>query len=175
MGAMTMKRMGAVTFKGGPVALKGRALGTGDAAPDFSLQDNALQDVTLGSSEGKTRIIVTVPSLDTSVCAIETKKFNDHAAALPNVEVLVVSMDLPFAQKRWCGAEGVANIKTLSSHRCTEFGDDYGVTISGGPLDRILCRAVFVVGPDDVIRHVEYVREIAEHPNYEAALAAARS
>jgi thiol peroxidase len=169
-----MKRPGAVTLKGNPVDLKGRALKAGDAAPDFSLRDSALQEVTLASSAGKTRIIATVPSLDTPVCAQETKRFNDEVQNLPNVEVLVVSMDLPFAQKRWCGAEGVQNVKTLSAHRCTEFGYDYGVLISGGPLDRCLTRALFVVDPAGTITHVEYCKEIAEHPNYEAALAAAK-
>lgn len=170
-----MKRTGAVTLKGNPVVLKGRELKVGDEAPDFSLQDNALQEVTLASSAGKTRIIATVPSLDTPVCAQETKRFNDEVKNLPNVEVLVVSMDLPFAQKRWCGAEGVQNVKTLSVHRCTDFGYDYGVLICGGPLDRCLTRALFVVDPSGKITHVEYCKEIAEHPNYEAALAAAKS
>lgn len=170
-----MKRTGAVTLKGNPVVLKGRELKVGDEAPDFSLQDNALQEVTLASSAGKTRIIATVPSLDTPVCAQETKRFNDEVKNLPNVEVLVVSMDLPFAQKRWCGAEGVQNVKTLSAHHCTDFGYDYGVLICGGPLDRCLTRALFVVDPSGKITHVEYCKEIAEHPNYEAALAAAKS
>ena len=115
-----------------------------------------------------------VPSLDTSVCDLETKKFNEAAKTLENVEVLVVSMDLPFGQQRWCGAEGAQNITTLSAHRCTKFGTDYGVLIAGGPLDRCLARAVFVVGADGNLKHVEYVSEIAEHPNYDAALAAAQ-
>ena len=93
---------------------------------------------------------------------------------MPNVEVLVVSMDLPFGAKRWCGAEGVENVKTLSAHRCTDFGSDYGVLISGGPLDRCLSRAIFVIGPTGKVVHVEYVREIADHPNYDAAIAAAK-
>jgi len=169
-----MKRPGAVTLKGNPVELKGRALQVGDAAPDFSLQDNALQEVTLASSAGKQRIIATVPSLDTGTCAAETKRFNDEIKALSNVEVLVVSMDLPFAQKRWCGAEGVQNVKTASAHRCTDFGNDYGVLINGGGLDRCLARAIFVVDGSGKITHVEYVKEISEHPNYEAALAAAK-
>jgi len=169
-----MKRAGAVTLKGGPVDLKGRALNVGDQAPDFCLQDNSLADVTLASSAGKTRIIATIPSLDTSVCALETKRFNDEAKSLSNIEVLVVSMDLPFGAKRWCGAEGVETVKTLSAHRCTDFGADYGVLISGGPLDRCLARAIFVVGPDDKIKHVEYVSEISQHPNYDAALQVAR-
>jgi thiol peroxidase len=169
-----MKRTAAVTLKGNPVDLKGRALKVGDEAPDFKLQDNALGEVTLASSSGKTRIIATIPSLDTSVCAMETKKFNDEAKKLSNAEVLVVSMDLPFGAKRWCGAEGVENVKTLSAHRCTDFGSDYGVLIEGGALDRCLARAIFVVDSSGKIKHVEYVKEISEHPNYEAALAAAK-
>lgn len=169
-----MKRNAAVTLKGNPVDLKGRALEVGDLAPDFSLQDNGLGEVSLASSAGKTRIIATLPSVDTSVCHAETKRFNDEAKQLTDVEVLVVSMDLPFGQKRWCGAEGVENVKTVSAHRCTDFGNDYGVLISGGPLDRCLARAIFVVDKGGVITHVEYCAEIAEHPNYEAAIAAAK-
>jgi thiol peroxidase len=170
-----MKRTAAVTLKGNPVDLKGRALKVGDEAPDFKLQDNALGDVTLASSAGKTRIIATIPSLDTSVCALETKRFNDEAKNLSNVEVLVVSMDLPFGAKRWCGTENVESAKTLSAHRCTDFGNDYGVLISGGPLDRCFARAIFVVDAAGKIKHVEYVSEISAHPNYEAAIAAAKN
>jgi thioredoxin-dependent peroxiredoxin len=169
-----MKRSGVTTLKGNPVDLKGRALKVGDDAPDFFLQDNSLGDVTLASSAGKTRIIATIPSLDTSVCHAETKRFNDEAKKLTNTEVLVVSMDLPFGAKRWCGAEGVETVKTLSAHRCTDFGSDYGVLISGGPLDRCFARAIFVVNPAGKVTYVEYVREISEHPNYDAALAAAK-
>lgn len=168
-------RAGAVTLKGNPVDLAGSELKVGDQAPDFALQNTALEDVTLAASRGKTRIIATIPSLDTSVCHMETKKFNEQAGSLPNVEILVVSMDLPFGQKRWCVAEGVESVKTLSAHRDRKFGEDYGVLIKGGPLDRCLARAVFVVGPDDKIRHVEYVKETSEHPNYESVLAAAKA
>jgi len=166
-------RSGAVTLKGNPVDLAGPALGVGDAAPDFTLQDNGLGDVTLACSAGKTRIICTVPSLDTPVCHEEAKKFNDAAGSMDNVEVLVVSMDLPFAQKRWCGAESAETIQALSGHRCTGFGESYGVLISGGPLDRCLARAIFVVDGEGKLTHVEYVGEITEHPNYDAALTAA--
>ena len=171
---MSGVREGAVTLKGNPVTLAGAALTAGAAAPEFSLQDTGLKDVTLAASAGKTRIIATIPSLDTPVCHEETKKFNDKAASLDGVDVLVVSMDLPFGQKRWCGAEGVESVHTLSAHRCTKFGEDYGVLIKGGPLDRCLARAIFVVGPDGSLKHVEYVSEIAEHPDYDAALAAAQ-
>lgn len=170
-----MKRVGATTLKGNPIDLKGRALKVGDEAPEFKLQDNSLADITLASSAGKTRIIATIPSLDTSTCHAETKRFNDEAKKLSNVEVLVVSMDLPFGAKRWCGAEGVETVKTLSAHRCTDFGSDYGVLISGGPLDRCLSRAIFVVNGAGKVTYVEYVPEIADHPNYEAVLAAAKS
>jgi thiol peroxidase len=171
---MASLRKGATALKGNPLDLLGPELKPGDKAPDFRLQSTSLDEVTLADSRGKTRIIATVPSLDTSVCHAETKKFNEAAASLPNVEILVVSMDLPFGQKRWCGTEGVDKVKTLSAHRDTKFGEDYGVLVQGGPLDRCLARAVFVVGPDDVIRYVEYVKETSEHPNYDAALAAAK-
>ena len=167
--------MASVTLKGNPVNLAGTELKPGDKAPDFTLQNDGLEDVNLAASSGKTRIIATVPSLDTPVCHEETKRFNDEAAKLDNVDVIVVSTDLPFGQKRWCGAEGVDKVSCLSDHRTAKFGEAYGVLISGGPLDRCLARAIFVVGPDDTIKHVEYVSEIAEHPNYDAALSAAAS
>ena len=171
---MSDVRSGAVTLKGNPVDLGGAALTAGAAAPDFSLQSIALEEISLASSEGKTRVIATIPSLDTPVCHEETRRFNEAAAGLDGVEVLVVSMDLPFGQKRWCGAEGIENVKTLSAHRCSKFGEDYGVLIKGGPLDRCLARAIFVIGADGNVKHVEYVSEITEHPNYDAALAAAK-
>ncbi len=167
-------RTGAVKLKGNPVDLAGAQLAAGQTAPEFSLQDTGLKDVTLGSTSGKTRIIATIPSLDTPVCHAETRKFNEQAASLTNVEILVISMDLPFGQKRWCGAEGIDKVRTLSAHRCTKFGEDYGVLIHGGALDRCLARAIFVIDGKGVLKHVEYVGEISEHPNYDAALAAAR-
>ncbi len=166
--------MSQVTLKGNPVQLAGSGLQVGATAPDFNLQNNALEDVSLAKSAGKTRIIATIPSLDTGVCHAETKRFNDEAAALANVDILVVSTDLPFGQKRWCGAENVDKVACLSDHRTVAFGKAYGVLIEGGPLDRCLTRAIFVVGPDDKLSHVEYVSEITSHPNYDAALAAAR-
>lgn len=167
-------RKGAVTLKGNPVDLAGPKLAAGASAPEFTLQGSDLGDVTLAKSAGKTRIIATIPSLDTPVCHKETKLFNDKVKALPNVQVLCVSMDLPFGQKRWCGAESVENVTCLSAHRCTKFGEDFGVLIKGGPLDRCLARAIFVVGPDNKIKYLEYVPEITAEPNYEAALAAAK-
>ena len=171
---MSETRTGDVTFKGGAVALAGKALKVGDSAPDFQLQKIDLSDVTLANYAGKTLLIAAVPSLDTGVCDMETRRFNQEAANLGNCEVLVVSMDLPFAMKRWCGAAGIDKITTASAHRCKKFGEDYGVLISGGPLDRITCRAVFVVDGAGQLKYVEYVSEIANHPNYEAALAAAK-
>jgi thioredoxin-dependent peroxiredoxin len=166
--------MASVTFKGNPVVLTGEEVKVGQAAPDFKVQKIDLSDYTLGSGSGKTRILVAVPSLDTAVCDMETRRFNEEAAKLPDVEVVCVSMDLPFAQKRWCGAAGVDKVTPASDHRDASFGQGYGVLINGGPLDRLLARAVFVVGPDDRVKYAEYVKEIAEQPNYEAALAAAR-
>jgi thiol peroxidase len=166
--------MANVTLKGNPVTLAGKELKVGDKAPDFMLQSNAMADVSLKDTAGKTRLIASVPSLDTPVCNLESKRFNEEAGKLPNVAVLVVSNDLPFAQKRWCGAENATNIQALSDHRTAKFGEAYGVLVQGGPLDRCLARAIFVVGPDDTIKHVEYVKEITEHPNYDAALAAAK-
>jgi thiol peroxidase len=166
--------MASVTFKGNPVTLIGNEVGVGQTAPDFKVQKIDLTEYTLSASAGKTRIVASVPSLDTSVCDLETKRFNQEAAKLPNVEIVCVSMDLPFAQKRWCGASSVDKVITASDHREASFARNYGVLISGGPLDRLTARAVFVIGPDDKVRHVEYVKDITEHPNYEAILAAAK-
>ncbi len=167
--------MASITFKGNPVTLQGEEVKAGQAAPDFKAQKSAdLGDYTLASSAGKTRILVAVPSLDTPVCDMETRRFNEEAGKLGDVEIVTLSMDLPFAQKRWCGAAGVDKVITASDHRDASFGKNYGVLISGGPLDRLLARAVFVIGPDNTVKYAEYVKEIAEHPNYEAALAAAK-
>ncbi|MEE8143657.1 MAG: thiol peroxidase [Planctomycetota bacterium] len=165
--------MATVTLKGTPVDLAGEELRTGQRAPDFKVQLQDMSDYTLASHSGKTRIICTVPSLDTPVCDTEMREFNDRAAGLPDTVVLCVSTDLPFAQKRWCGATGAENIVTASDHREASLGRAYGCLIGSGPLERILCRAVFVIGPDDTLKHVEYVSEIAEEPDYDAALKAA--
>jgi len=167
--------MATVKFKDATLTLLGNEVKVGQTAPDFKVQKSAdMSDYTLGSSAGKTRIIATVPSLDTPVCDLETKRFNEEASKLPNVEVVCVSMDLPFAQKRWCGAANVDKVITASDHRDASFGKNYGVLISGGPLDRVLARAVFVVGADNKVKHAEYVGSISDHPNYEAAFAAAK-
>jgi len=161
-------------FKGSPVKLLGNEVKAGQAAPDFKVQKSDMSDYTLGTSAGKTRIIASVPSLDTPVCDLETKRFNEEASKLPNVEIVCVSMDLPFAMKRWCAASNVDKVVTASDHREASFGKNYGVLISGGPLDRVLARAVFVIGPDNQLKHVEYVGSIGDPPNYEAALKAAK-
>ena len=167
--------MATVKFKDTTLTLLGSEVKTGQAAPDFKVQKSAdMSDYTLASGAGKTRIFATVPSLDTPVCDLETKRFNEEASKLSGVEVVCVSMDLPFAQKRWCGAANVDKIITASDHREGSFGKNYGVLISGGPLDRVLARAVFVVGADNKLKHVEYVGSIGDHPNYDAALAAAK-
>lgn len=166
--------MASVTFKGNPVTLIGNEVRVGQAALDFEVQKIDLSEYTLSDSSGKTRIVASIPSLDTPVCDQETKRFNGEAAKLPNVEIVCVSMDLPFAQKRWCGAANVDKVITASDHREASFARNYGVLISGGPLDRLTARAVFVIGPDNKVRHVEYVKDITEHPNYEAILSAVR-
>jgi len=167
-----MERPGATTLRGNPKTLIGPELKPGDTAPDFNVVDNSLNPVTLSDTGNKVRIISVVPSLDTPVCDAQTKKFNEEVANLPGVDILTVSMDLPFAQKRWCGAFGVDRVKMLSDHKDGSFGSNYGTLIKEL---RIESRAIFVVDPDNKIRHVEYVKEVADHPNYEAALAAARS
>jgi len=166
-----MERPGATTLRGNPLTLVGPELKPGDPAPDFALVDNALKPVTLKDTGTHVRIISVVPSLDTPVCDAQTKRFNEEAAKLPDVDILTVSMDLPFAQKRWCGAFGVDKIKMLSDHREASFGSRYGTLIKEL---RIESRAIFVVDRENTINYVGYVKEVADHPNYEAALAAAR-
>ncbi len=167
-----MERPGATTLKGNPLTLVGPELKAGDKAPDFEVVDSKLQKVDLTGTGGGVRIFSVVPSLDTPVCDAQTKRFNEEAAKLPEVKIFNVSMDLPFAQGRWCTAFGVDNVKMLSDHRAGSFGEHYGTMIKEL---RIESRAIFVVGPDNVLRHVEYVKEVADHPNYDAALAAAKS
>jgi len=167
--------MATVTFKGNPVALQGAEVKAGQPAPDFKVQKAAdLSDYTLESGAGKTRILVAVPSLDTPVCDAEARRFNEEAAKLPDVQIVTVSMDLPFAQKRWCAGAGVDKLIAASDHRDATFGKNYGVLIGGGPLERLHARAVFVVGPDNTVKYAEYVKDIAEQPNYDAVLEAAK-
>ncbi len=166
------ERPGVITMKGHPLTLVGQEVKVGDAAPDFEVVDNDLRPFKFSSVKGRVCILCSVPSLDTPICDLETRRFNTEAARLsPEVEVLTISMDLPFAQKRWCGAAGVDRVKTLSDHREASFGRAYGVLIKEL---RLLARAVFVVDQAGVIRYVQLVRELASEPDYEAALAALR-
>jgi len=166
-----------VTLRGNPFSLAGSEVKVGQDAPDFTALDNNLQPVRLSDAKGKKVVILSsVPSVDTPVCDTETRRFNKEASALgEGIEVWTISMDLPFAQKRWCGAAGVDRVKTLSDFRERAFGQNYGVVLQDGPLAGIEARAVFVVGKDGKVKHVEYVSEIANEPNYEAALNAAKA
>lgn len=161
-------------FKGTPVALKGTMPSVGDAIADFSLVKGDLSSVSKAQYAGKTKIILTVPSLDTGVCATETRNFNKEAAALQGVEVLVVSRDLPFAQNRFCETAGIDKVTTLSDLRDPGFAERFGVAMTDGPLQGLMARAVFVVGSDDKVKHVELVPEVTQEPDYAAAIAAAR-
>lgn len=168
----TTERAGVVTFKGNPLTLIGPAINAGAKAPDFQVLAQDLTPMSLGTFKGKTLLISVVPSLDTPVCDAQTRRFNQEAAQLPNVEILTVSMDLPFAQKRWCGAAGIDRVQTASDHRDASFGRAYGTLIKEL---RLLSRAVFLVDAGGTVRYVEYVPEVTAHPQYDAALAAARS
>lgn len=164
--------MAQVTFKNKPVTLLGNEVKVGDKAPDFTVLANDLTPVSLKDSEGKIRLFATVPSLDTGVCDAETRRFNEEAASLgENVIIYTVSVDLPFAQKRWCGASGVDQVQTVSDHKDLSFGKAYGVAIEEL---RLLARAVFVVDGEGIVRYVEYVSETTNHPNYEAAIQAVK-
>ncbi len=164
------ERPNAVTMRGNPLTLVGDEVRVGEKAPEFELLDNGLAPVSLSAYGGKVVVIVSVPSLDTPVCDLETRRFNQEAANLSDrVAVLAVSMDLPFAQKRWCGAAGVSHVTALSDHRGASFGLAYGLLIKEL---RLLARAVIVVDPGGKIRYVELVKEIGDEPNYEAALKA---
>jgi thiol peroxidase len=164
------ERPNAVTLRGKPLTLVGPELQVGDKAPDFRLMNTDLQPVTLKDFAGKIRIISSVPSLDTDVCSRETQRFNQLAAQMgDDVVILTVSMDLPFAQKRWCGAHGVDRVVTLSDYLDHSFGFNYGVRIKELGL---LARVVFIVDRDGVIRYIQRVPEIAQEPDYDDVLRA---
>ena len=166
------ERSGAITMKGNPLTLVGQELKVGDQAPDVNLLDNELNPVQLSSFKGKVVVISAVPSLDTPVCDLETRKFNEEAANLgPDVQILTISMDLPFAQARWCAAEGVDRLTTLSDHRDASFGNAYGVLIKEL---RLLARCIFVVDKEGTIQYVQLVPELTSEPDYEAVLTAIR-
>jgi thiol peroxidase len=162
------ERTGMITMKGNPLTLMGDEVKVGEMAPDFVVLDNNLSPVKFSSFRGKTCILSSVPSLDTPVCDMETRKFNEEAGRLgPDVAILTVSMDLPFAQKRWCAAAGVDKVQTLSDHRDASFGTSYGVLIKEL---RLLARAVFLVDRKGILQYIQLVKEVTKEPDYEAAL-----
>lgn len=156
-----------VTFQGNPVTLVGEQVNVGDPAPDFTVLSNSLEERSLANYKGKVKLISVVPSLDTEICSLQTKRFNEEASKFGNIDILTISMDLPFAQSRWCGAEGIEEVETLSDHRTGDFGSNYGVLIEEL---RLLARAIFVINEADEITYVEYVEEVGSHPNYERVL-----
>ena len=167
------KRTGVVKFAGNPIALLGKEVKVGDKAPAFTLLDNGLGEKTLADYAGKVKVISVVPSLDTGVCDAQTRWFNQNVSKLgENVVVLTVSVDLPFAQKRWCGAAGIDQVETLSDHRDLSFGENYGFILEGL---RLLSRGIVVIDKDDVVRYVEYVPEVTSAVNFDAAEAATKA
>lgn len=173
---MASVRTGGTNLRGNPIDVTGEELKVGAKAPDFTLVDaqNFPSEVSLKDTSGKVRIISTVPSLDTPVCATETKRWQEEADKLGDrVEIITVSMDLPFAQKRWCGEAGVSH-KVLSAYADEGFGERWGVLIKAPPLRRVLQRAVFVLDKDDTIRYADYCPEIAEQPDFDKALQVAK-
>jgi thiol peroxidase len=167
-----MERTGIITMKGKPLTLIGPEIKAGGKAPDFTVLSNDLAPVTLKTYDGKVRILSAVPSLDTPTCDIETRRFNKEAAALgSDVVILTISMDLPFAQKRWCGAAGVDKVVTLSDHRDASFGNAYGVLIKEL---RLLARAVFVVDKKGIVRYVQMVKEVSQEPDYAQVIEAVK-
>jgi len=169
---MIQERRGIVTMKGQELTLEGRELRKGDKLPDVTLVDTDLGEVRLSDFSGKVLLLIAVPSLDTSVCNLEARRFNNEAAKLgEQVQALVVSMDLPFAQKRWAGEAGATNLKTLSDHREAAFGRELGILLKEL---RLLARAVFVVDPQGQVQYIQIVPEATDEPDYDAALDVAR-
>ncbi len=167
------KRTSVVTLKGNPLTLIGGEIKIGDKAPDFKAQEGLGNFVSLSNFKGKIKLFNVIVSVDTPVCDVQTRKFNDESSILSDdVEVLTVSMDLPFAQSRYCGNAGIEKLRNISDHQHASFGESYGVLIKE---NRLLARAIFVVDKDDIVKHVEYVKEISEEPNYNAALDVVRS
>ncbi|TSB48057.1 thiol peroxidase [Alkalicoccobacillus porphyridii] len=163
--------MVAITFKEKPMTVLGNEVKIGDKAPDFKVLANDLSEVTLADSKNRVRLISVIPSIDTGVCDAQTRKFNEAVGEVGNVDVLTISVDLPFAQRRWCAASGLDHVKTLSDHKDLSFGTAYGLVLEEL---RLLARAVFVVDSNDTIVHAEYVSEATNHPDYEQAIEAAK-
>ena len=164
--------MATTMLKGNEVNLSGAELNVGDKAPVVTVVAKDLSDVQIGGENGKSQVVVVVPSLDTPVCAAETRKFNEEAAKMENAEVIVVSMDLPFAMGRFCTTEGIENLTVGSDFRAKAFAKSYGVLVASGPLAGVTCRAIFVINASGVITYKEICPEITEEPNYDTALAA---
>lgn len=167
--------MATTAFQGTPVSTNGDLPAVGSEAPDFTLVKQDLSELSLKEFRGKTVVLSVFPSADTSVCATSIRKFNTEAAALPDTVVLVISMDLPFAQARFCTAEGIENVTPLSAFRSPDFAQNYGLLMVDGPLRGLLARAVFVVGADGKVRYTQLVPEITQEPDYAAALDAAKN
>ena len=166
--------MANIKLGGNPIHTVGELPKKGDKAPDFKLTGGDLKDVSLADYAGKKKILNILPSLDTGVCAASTRRFNQEAAKLGNTVILTISNDLPFAQKRFCEAEGIKEVVPLSELRSRDFGEAYGVRITDGPMAGLMSRAVLVLDENDIVVHAEQVPEIAQEPDYAAALAAAR-
>ncbi|MFX3617136.1 MAG: thiol peroxidase [Sporolactobacillus sp.] len=165
---MAEERTGAATFAGNPITLIGPELKVGDKAPDFTVSKDFVQNMSLSDFAGKAKLISVVPSLDTSVCSAQTRRFNEEAAKLgDNVTVLTISVDLPVAQERFCSVSGIDHLATLSDYKTHDFGKAYGVLIKELQLDM---RSVFILDENNTIQYVEYLKEMTEHPNYDAAL-----
>lgn len=159
-----------VKFKGTPITLGGDSVNVGDNAPEVWLKAKDLGKLQVGGKKDKVQIISVVPSLDTSICALQAKTFNEKASQIPDVEVNVVSMDLPFAQDRFCTTQNIKNINTLSDFKSKEFGKKYGLLLNDSPLEGLLARAVIIVNKEGKIIYKEVCEEITNEPNYEAAL-----
>lgn len=169
--AQVQERQGLVTFKGNPLTLIGQEIKVGSKAPEFSVLGQDLSAVTLDQFQGKNILISVVPSLDTGVCDAQTRRFNEEASKLENVQIITISMDLPFAQKRWCGAAGIDRVKVVSDHRDASFGIAYGVLMKEL---RLLARSIFVIDRNCTIRYIEIVPEMTSSPNFDAALEAVK-
>lgn len=163
--------MATITFKDNPMTILGKEVEVGQKAPDFSVLANDLSEYRLADAKESVKLISVIPSIDTGVCDAQTRRFNEEAGSIDNVEVLTISVDLPFAQKRWCAASGLEHVQTLSDHKDLSFGKAYGLVMEEL---RLLARAVFVIDTNGTLVHVEYVSEATNHPDYEKAIAAAK-
>jgi len=167
--------MATTKLKGNIVNLAGTDINVGDAAPAVTLPNKGLENKVVGGAKDKAQLLIVVPSLDTAVCATETRNFNTKAASIPGLETYVVSMDLPFAAGRFCSTEGIENLDVLSDFRTKEFANKYGMLIADGALAGVTARAIFVIGKDGKVAYKELVPEITEEPNYDEALNAAKA